>query len=51
MAVIASPSIPGGDLSAYCVDLARRARAAGRLLATVSGARKNDWLHLSLIHI
>ena len=45
MAVIASPSIPGGDLSAYCVDLARRARAAGRLLATVSGARKNDWLH------
>jgi glutamate-5-semialdehyde dehydrogenase len=32
------------DLSAYCVDLARRARAASRLLATASGARKNTWL-------
>jgi glutamate-5-semialdehyde dehydrogenase len=45
MAVVASLSPPGADLSAYCVELARRARAAGRQLATVSGARKNDWLH------
>ncbi len=44
MAVVASSSIPSADLSAYCVDLARRARAASRLLATASGSRKNDWL-------
>jgi glutamate-5-semialdehyde dehydrogenase len=44
MAVVASSSNPVADLSAYCVDLARRARAAARLLATVSGTRKNDWL-------
>jgi glutamate-5-semialdehyde dehydrogenase len=44
MAVVASSSISSADLSTYCVDLARRARAAARLLATVSGARKNDWL-------
>ena len=43
MTVASSPTI-STDLSAYCVDLARRARAAARLLATVSGARKNDWL-------
>jgi len=44
MAVVASSSVSSTDLSAYCVDLARRARAAARLLATVSGARKNAWL-------
>jgi glutamate-5-semialdehyde dehydrogenase len=32
------------ELSAYCLDLARRARAASRLLATVSGQRKNKGL-------
>ncbi len=32
------------DLSAYCDDLARRARAASRQLAWATGARKNDWL-------
>ena len=35
------------DLSSYCDDLARRARAASRLLATTTGARKNRWLLLS----
>jgi len=44
MAAVASSSIPSADLPAYCVDLARRARAAARLLTTVSGARKNAWL-------
>jgi glutamate-5-semialdehyde dehydrogenase len=43
MSVASSPTL-SSDLSAYCVDLARRARAASRLLATVSGASKNDWL-------
>jgi glutamate-5-semialdehyde dehydrogenase len=32
------------DLLAYCQELGRRARAAARLLATATGARKNDWL-------
>ena len=32
------------DLAAYCEDLGRRARAASRLLATATGARKNQWL-------
>jgi glutamate-5-semialdehyde dehydrogenase len=32
------------DLSAYCEDLGRRARAAARLLAGASGAQKNRWL-------
>ena len=32
------------DLDAYCTDLARRARAAARLLATVTGERKERWL-------
>jgi glutamate-5-semialdehyde dehydrogenase len=32
------------DLSAYCLDVARRARAAARALAVVPAARKNDWL-------
>ena len=44
MSVASSPPL-SPDLSAYCVELARRARAAGRLLATVSGGRKNAWLH------
>ncbi|HTU21819.1 MAG TPA: glutamate-5-semialdehyde dehydrogenase [Gemmataceae bacterium] len=35
---------PAADLSAYCVDLARRARAASRQLATASSACKNGWL-------
>ena len=33
------------DLSAYCVDLGRRARSAARILATASGTSKNAWLH------
>ncbi|MGH7171394.1 MAG: glutamate-5-semialdehyde dehydrogenase, partial [Gemmataceae bacterium] len=44
MSAVASSSNAAADLSAYCVDLARRARAASRLLATASGACKNDWL-------
>src|SRR5690349_16106353 len=32
------------DLAAYCEDLGRRARTAARVLATATGARKNDWL-------
>ena len=32
------------DLSDYCEDLGRRARAASRLLATATGAQKNRWL-------
>src|SRR5437868_2172519 len=35
------------DLKSYCTDLARRARAAARVLATVTGARKNCWLKRS----
>jgi glutamate-5-semialdehyde dehydrogenase len=35
---------PDANLAAYCDDLARRARAAARLLATVTGDRKNHWL-------
>jgi len=51
MTAIPSMSIAGGtgvspvqELSAYCLDLARRARTASRLLATASGKRKNDAL-------
>jgi glutamate-5-semialdehyde dehydrogenase len=33
-----------GDLPAYCEELARRARAAARLLATARGEQKNQWL-------
>lgn len=33
------------DLAAYCDDLGRRAQAASRLLAVVTGDRKNAWLH------
>lgn len=43
MSAVAS-SNPTADLSAYCVELARRARAASRLLAAASGQRKNDAL-------
>jgi glutamate-5-semialdehyde dehydrogenase len=32
------------DLSAYCVDLGRRARAAARALAVAPSARKDRWL-------
>jgi glutamate-5-semialdehyde dehydrogenase len=32
------------QLAAYCRDLARRARAASRLLAVAGGAAKNAWL-------
>ena len=32
------------DLAAYCTDIARRARAASRILAVVPGARKDAWL-------
>jgi glutamate-5-semialdehyde dehydrogenase len=32
------------DLAAYCTDVARRARAASRILAVVPGARKDAWL-------
>src|SRR5205823_1741164 len=32
-------------LHAYCLALARRARAAARGLATAAGERKNRWLH------
>jgi glutamate-5-semialdehyde dehydrogenase len=39
-----SSSISTPELSDYCQKLARRARAASRLLATASGAQKNDWL-------
>ncbi len=32
------------DVAVYCEDLARRARAASRELATATGASKNQWL-------
>src|SRR5947209_5101254 len=32
------------DLTAYCDDLARRARAAAGALATARGAQKDQWL-------
>ncbi|MBC8351488.1 MAG: glutamate-5-semialdehyde dehydrogenase [Planctomycetes bacterium] len=32
------------DLKAYCLDTARRAKAASAELAMVTGAAKNDWL-------
>jgi glutamate-5-semialdehyde dehydrogenase len=32
------------DLSTYCIDLARRAREASRVLATAAGAAKDRWL-------
>ncbi len=35
------------DLKQYCVDVARRARAASETLAQASGQQKIDWLRLS----
>src|SRR5262245_10854944 len=35
---------PDLDLSEYCADLGRQARAASRLLASVTGGQKNAWL-------
>ena len=32
------------EIAAYCTDLARRASAAARVLATVRGELKNRWL-------
>jgi glutamate-5-semialdehyde dehydrogenase len=45
MTVVAPTAISPADLSAYCVDLASRARFASRLLSVANGARKNAWLH------
>ena len=36
-----------GDLPAYCLDVAQRARAASAELTQVTGQQKNDWLRLS----
>jgi len=33
------------DLAAYCLDVARRARAAARMLAITSAAQKDAWLY------
>jgi glutamate-5-semialdehyde dehydrogenase len=44
MTAVASSAITSADLSAYCLALAQRARAASRLLAVANGAQKNDWL-------
>lgn len=35
------------DLTTYCLQTAEKAQAASRLLATVSGQAKNDWLRAS----
>ncbi|MEW4451887.1 glutamate-5-semialdehyde dehydrogenase [Bremerella sp. JC817] len=35
------------DLTTYCLETAQRAKAASRVLATVSGQAKNDWLKAS----
>jgi glutamate-5-semialdehyde dehydrogenase len=37
-------SVAIGDVGSYCEEVARRARAASRQLATVHGAQKNTWL-------
>jgi glutamate-5-semialdehyde dehydrogenase len=39
-----SVPFPIPDLSGYCVELARQARAAASILATASGAQKGRWL-------
>ncbi|HXG10308.1 MAG TPA: glutamate-5-semialdehyde dehydrogenase [Gemmataceae bacterium] len=44
MQTTATSPILEQDLSAYCEELGRRARAAARLLATAAGACKNHWL-------
>jgi glutamate-5-semialdehyde dehydrogenase len=41
---LTGPSAAAGDLSIYCQELARRARAASQFLATAGGAQKNAWL-------
>lgn len=41
---VAAPRDASADLAAYCQDLGRRAREAARLLATATGAQKNQWL-------
>ncbi len=38
---------PGPDVAVYCLELARRARAAASQLATASGAQKDHWLQCS----
>jgi glutamate-5-semialdehyde dehydrogenase len=48
-----TPTAPKpGDLLAACAEMARRARAAGRALATARGALKDRWLHraAALLH-
>src|SRR6266496_5330965 len=35
------------DLHAYCLDVARRAKAAATELGRAKGAQKIDWLHRS----
>lgn len=42
-----SPEIATADLESYCQDVARRAKAASRVLAQVSGEIKNAWLQRS----
>ncbi|MCR4413198.1 MAG: glutamate-5-semialdehyde dehydrogenase [Thermoguttaceae bacterium] len=37
----------GNDLHEYCLDVARRAKAASEELAQVTGAQKNQWLRTS----
>jgi glutamate-5-semialdehyde dehydrogenase len=37
------------DLAAYCADMARSAKAASRILALETGARKNAWLHATAL--
>lgn len=39
------------ELPAYCLDMARRARAASRQLAALSGKRKNDALQLAAANL
>jgi glutamate-5-semialdehyde dehydrogenase len=46
-----SASTTSPELSVYCLDLARRARAASRLLATASGKRKNDALLMATAYL
>ena len=37
----------GGGLKEYCLQTARRAKAASAELVALTGAQKNDWLHRS----
>jgi glutamate-5-semialdehyde dehydrogenase len=39
-----APPAAAPDVASYCLDLARRARAASRELATATSARKDRWL-------